>query len=83
MLQYLYNNYRVISVVDLTNNVDKIREVCDPSQLIETLFHRFEVDVEYADAAKRPYVPFQIVGRAFLRIINTGQYNDACKLWQI
>ena len=83
MLQHLYDNYGVISAVDLADNDDKLREAYDPSQPIETLFHRFEAAVEYADAAKRPYAPDQLVSRAFLLILKTGMYNDACKIWQI
>ena len=83
MLQHMYGNYGIISVVDLADNDDKLREVYDPSQPLETLFHRFEAAVEYADAVKRPYVPDQLVSRDFLLILKTGLYNDAYKLWQI
>ena len=83
MLQHPYDNYGVISAVDLADNDDKLREAYDPSQPLETLFHRFEAVVEYADAAKRPYVPDQLVSRDFLLILKTGLYNDAYKLWQI
>ena len=83
MLQHLYDNYVVISAVDLTENDDKLREVYDPSQPIVPLFHRFEAAVEYADAANRPYVPDQLVSRNFLLILKTGLYDDTCKLWQI
>ena len=72
MLQHLYDNYGIISAVDLADNDDKLREAYDPSQPIETLFHRFEAAVEYADTEKRPYAPDQLVSRAFLLILKTG-----------
>ena len=59
----MYDNYGIISVVNLADNDDKLREAYDPSQPLETLFHIFEAAVEYADAAKRPYVPDQLVSR--------------------
>ena len=39
------------------------------------LYHRFEAAVEYVDATKQLYVPDQIVSRAFLLIMKTGQYK--------
>jgi len=34
--------------------------------------------IEYADAAGAPYNETHIVSRAYLLVVKTGMYNDAC-----
>ena len=55
MLDHLYENYGIITVVDIEDNYTRMREPYNPTFPIETLFHQIELAVEYATAGKRPY----------------------------
>lgn len=82
MLQHLYDNYGVITAVDIEDNDTTMRAEYDPSQPIEVLFHQIETAVEFAEAGNRPYDPKQVVSRAYLLILKTGLYAEACKDWE-
>ena len=82
MLQHLYDNYGVITAVDIEDNDTTMRSDYNPSQPIEVLFHQIETAVEYAEAGNRPYDPKQVVNRAYLLILKTSLYPEACKDWE-
>ena len=82
MIQHLYNNYGVITAVDIENNDTKLRAYYDPSQPIEVLFHQIKTAVEFTEAVNRPYDPKQVVSRAYLLILTTGLYPEVCKDWE-
>ena len=42
MLTHLYDNYRIITAVDIENNDEEMRTTCNPTLIIETLFHQIE-----------------------------------------
>ena len=79
MLQHLYNNYGVLTAVGIEDNDIAMRAEYDPSQSIEVLFHQIETAVEFAEAGKTPFEPKQVVSRAYLLVLQTGLYPEACK----
>lgn len=81
MIQHLYTNYGPISQVDLDSNHKRLNSPYDPSVPIEILFQQIEDAVEYADAANAPFSDAQIVNAAYLHMLRTGVYKDACKEW--
>ena len=42
LLTHLYDNYRIITAVDIENNDEEMRTTCNPTLIIETLFHQIE-----------------------------------------
>ena len=81
MLDHLYENYGIITAVDIEDNDTRMREPYNPTFPIETLFHQIELAVEYATAGKRPYQEDQVVSRAYLLVLRTGLYAEACRDW--
>ena len=82
MIQHLYTNYGVITPSDLADNDARMRETFDATKPVEELFQQIEDAVEYAEAAEAPYNDTQIVSRAYLLLLNTGMYNQACREWR-
>ena len=78
MLMHLYNNYGNITAVDIKNNDEEMRNPYNPTLPIETLFHQIELVVELAEAGNRPYEKSQVISRAYLFILRTGLYQEAC-----
>ena len=64
MLHHLYDNYGVITTVDIEDDDTAMRAEYDPSQPIEVLVHQIETAVEFAEAGKTSYEPKQVVSRA-------------------
>ena len=81
MLDHLYDNYGIITAVDIEDNDTRMREPYNPTFPIETLFHQIELAVEYTTAGKRPYQEDQVVSRAYLLVLRTGLYAEACRDW--
>ena len=81
MLDHLYENYGVITAVDIDDNDIRMRELYNPTFPIETFFHQIELAVEYITAGKRPYQTVQVVSRAYLLVLQTGLYTEACREW--
>ena len=81
MLTHLYDNYGIITAVDIENNDEEMRIPYNPALPIESLFHQIEVAVEFAEAVKRPYEKAQVVSRAYLLILRTGLYQEAYRDW--
>ena len=81
ILDHAYENYGVITVVDIEDNYTRMREPYNPTFPIETLFHQIELAVEYATTGKRPYQEDQVVSRAYLLILRTFLYSEACRDW--
>ena len=81
MLTHLYDNYGVITAVDIEDNGIRIREPYNPTFPIETLFHQIELVVEYATAGKIPYQDAQVVSRAYLVVLRTGLYPESYHNW--
>ena len=81
MLTHLYDNYGIITAVDIENNYEEMRTPYNPALPIESLFHQIEVTVEFAEAGKIPYEKAQVVSRAYLLILRTGLYQEACHDW--
>ena len=81
MLTHLYDNYGVITTVDIEDNDTRMREPYNPTFPIETLFHQIELAVEYATAGKRPYQDAQVISRVYLLVLRTGLYPEACRDW--
>ena len=82
MLQHLYDNYGVITAVDIEDIDTTMRADYDPSQPIEVLFHQIETAVEFAEAGNRPCDPKQVVSRAYILVLKTGIYPEAYKDWE-
>jgi hypothetical protein len=82
ILTHLYTTYGVITPIDIEDNDAKMRAPFDPTQPIELLFDQIETAVEFSDAGNRPYNPDQVVSRAYLLILQTGLYSDACRDWR-
>ena len=81
ILTHLYDNYGVITAVDIEDNDTRIREPYNPTFPIETLFHRIELAVEYATAGKRLYQDAQVVSRVYLLVLKTCLYPEVCRDW--
>jgi hypothetical protein len=82
ILTHLYTTYGVITPIDIEDNDTKMRAPFDPTQPIKLLLDQIETAVEFADAGNRPYNPDQVVSRAYLLILQTGLYPDACRDWR-
>ena len=81
ILTHLYDNYGIITTVDIEDNDTRMREPHNLTFPIETLFHQIELAVQYATADKRPYQDAQVVSRAYLLILRTFLYSEACRDW--
>ena len=81
MLDHFYENYGIITAVDIEDNGTRMREPYNPTFPIETLFHQIELAVEYATTGKRPYQDAQVVSRPYLFVLRTGLYAEACRDW--
>jgi hypothetical protein len=82
ILTHLYTTYGVITPIDIEDNDAKMRAPFNPTQPIEVLFDQIETAVKFADAGNRSYNPDQVVSRAYLLILQTGLYSDACLDWR-
>ena len=83
MIQYLYDNYCVITPEEeLEDNDKSMREAYDHTKPIGNLFEQIEESVEYADAGSATYNYKQILSRTYLLVRNTGIYNDTCREWR-
>ena len=82
ILQHLYDNYGVITAVDIEDNDTAMRAEYDLSQPIEVLLYQIEIAVQFSEAGKSPYEPKQVVSRAYLLVLKTGLYSEACKDWE-
>ena len=56
LIQYLYDNYRVITAEELANNDEKMKSPYDASKPIETPFGQIEDAMEYADTGRASYI---------------------------
>ena len=81
ILYHLYENYRIITAVDIEDNDTRMREPHNPTFPIGTLFHQIELAVEYATTGKKPYQEAQVVSRTYLLVLRTGLYAEACHDW--
>lgn len=82
MIQHLYLNYGVITPAELDENDARMREPFDSTKPIEELFEQIEDATDYADAAGAPYNNAQVISRAYVLVLKTGEYNDACRDWR-
>jgi hypothetical protein len=82
ILTHLYTTYGVITPIDIEDNDAKMRAPFDPTQPIELLCDQIETAVKFADAGNRPSNADQVVSRAYLLILQTGLYSDACRDWR-
>ena len=83
MLQQLYDNYYVITAVDIEDNDTTMRADYDPSHPIEVLFHQIETVVEFSEAENHPYDPKQVVSRVYLLILNLVYTQRRAKIGKI
>jgi hypothetical protein len=67
--------------VYIEDNKAKMREPFDPTQPIDLLFDQIETTVEYANAGNRSYNPDQVISQAYLLLLQTGLYANACRDW--
>ena len=81
MLRHIYNNYDMITAVEMENNNEEMHNPYNPSLPIETLFHQIEVAVEFVGDGNRSYEKSQVVNRAYLLILRTGLYQEAYRDW--
>ena len=81
MLTHLYDNYGIITAVDIENNDEEMRTPYNPALPTESLFHQIEVVVVFSEAGNRPYEKYQVVSRPYLLILSTGLYQEACPDW--
>ena len=81
MLRHIYNNYDMITAVEMENNNEEMHNPYNPSLPIETLFHQIEVAVEFVGDGNRPYEKSQVVNRAYLLISRTGLYQEEYRDW--
>ena len=81
IIQHLYDNYGTLNQVDIDENDKKMSEPYDPTLPIEILFDQIEEGMEVAEAASCPYNTNQIVQKAYLLLLQTGKYKDACIEW--
>ena len=82
MIQHLYLNYGNITPAELDDNSARTREPFDASKPIEELFEQIEDATDYADAAGAPYNSGQVISRAYVLVLKTGEYNEVCRDWQ-
>ena len=81
-MDHLYSTYANISASALQDNYKRLRAPYDSNQLFETLTNQVENAVDYASAGDKPYTPAQVVGISFQIVLQTGIFNDDCKLWR-
>ena len=81
MLTHLYDSYGIVTAVDIEDNDTRMREPCNPTFPIEALFHQIELAVEYATTGRRLYQDAQVVSRAYLFVLRTSLYSEACRDW--
>ena len=79
ILDHLYENYVVITIIDIEDSDTRIREPYNLTFLIEKMLNQIELAVEYTTAAKRPYQNDEIVSRDYLLVLKTGLYPEACR----
>ena len=81
MIAHLYNNYGMITALDIIENEKRMDKPYNPSEAIETYFEQVEDAVEFAEASNSPFTSTQIVTKAFIQIFASGLYKDECRRW--
>lgn len=81
MIIHLYDNYGMITAVDIIQNEKKMGKLYDPSETIETFFDLIEDAVEFAKAGNSSFTSTHIVTKAFIQMIASGLYKDKCRRW--
>ena len=81
MLEYLFDNYGIITAQDLQQNNNKFYEQFDSSEPFETLVARIEDCLEFANDGNQPFSDTQVLNNAYNLIFNCGLYFDECKTW--
>ena len=78
----LIQQYGNLTPQDLADNDARLKQEYDPGQPIELLFDQVEDAVGFADTAKAPYTPEQIVAITFNLVFKTGMFQEACRDWK-
>jgi hypothetical protein len=81
LITHLQECYAFISLIELVENYEIMRQSYDPSRPIEDLFKKMQDGRAYAQAGQQSYGTQQIINIAYALIFNTGVYGDACKDW--
>jgi hypothetical protein len=82
MLVLLFDTYRGITQNGLVdNNNNRIAELFDPAQPIESFFRTIQNTVDCADAGHAPFGVNQIMAQNYARLLNNGVLLDGCKKW--
>jgi hypothetical protein len=82
LLDYLFQDYGRISLQQLDVHSQGMREAWNPSSPFSTFTKQIKTGMEYADAAKNPFQPKQIITIAETVIFNTGMFFEELKKWQ-
>jgi hypothetical protein len=81
MLQYLFNAYGNITLLQLDANDTTMKEQWDPSTPIIYLFSKIQDGVDKAYAGNAPYTVNQALTIAFNHVFRTGTMQSACEHW--
>ena len=81
MVAHLYDNYGIITALDIIENEKRMDKPYDPSEAIESYFDQVEDAVEFAEAGHSPFTTTQIVTKSFIQMFATGLYKDECRDW--
>ena len=80
LLDHLYYKYGNLSASELQDNNKRLHAPYNINQPFETLIDQVENAVDYASAGDTPYYPAQVVGIAFQLALQTGLFNNDCKI---
>jgi hypothetical protein len=81
MIQFLFNSYVNITLLQLGANDKTMKEQWDPSTPIIYLFAKIQEGVDKADAGNAPYTVNQFLAIAFNHVFRTGTMQNACERW--
>jgi uncharacterized protein YdbL (DUF1318 family) len=81
LIQYLFDEFGDITLIDLRTNAKRLDEDWDPNQPIQTLYNRIKEIQAYTQAGNRTFTDHQLVDAAYTIIYKTGIYYDVCDDW--
>jgi hypothetical protein len=81
IIQFIFNSYDSITLLQLDANDKMMKEQWDPSTPIIYLFAKIHEGFDKADAGNAPYTVNQVLAITFNNVFRTGTMQNACERW--
>ena len=79
MLMHLFNNYGIITALDLQENYKHFTKPWDPSTPFSMLVDQIKEAMDMAEIRQQPYTVQQVLNMAYNLVLNTGMFFEDLK----